>query len=299
MFHIIYEMYHNYDILWYMGPLGFLGIGSKTTPYLTSLQPIWAEGWGGGGDWAAVESRRAPSTGESELHGERGTIPWWGRPCVPRSKPGCGSAHKTVQKGGGYPQGGRYCCVPCAGWMRRGQWRVPFGEERRKGRCNLRTCALVLKGFIVFQQMRWTMLKGAGLPPSRGYPAPTPPPARHRRVAHRWVGCSCQLPSGEAAGRDDKPELDLTSHTSYGNLAARGLLEPCKELTLRTPWVSFSLRNKLVKIQNRIQPRSCKYWEVSLWKQKSNCGISFPQIRPGRDHSDLLLSISVEELTGR
>ena len=36
--------------------------------------------------------------------------------------------------------------------MRRGQWRVPFGEERRKGRCNLRTCALVLKGFIVFQQ---------------------------------------------------------------------------------------------------------------------------------------------------
>ena len=82
------------------------------------------------------------STGESELHGgERGTIPWWGRHCVPPPNQAVGVLTKRFRKvEGARREGGTAVCPVPAEWGE-GSGGCLFG--RREGRADA-TCAPVL-----------------------------------------------------------------------------------------------------------------------------------------------------------
>lgn len=125
--------------------------------------------------------------GQSEGHSERTALPWRGRCCSPSLSNHSGSAHIMIQ---GVPVRRGGCCWSALCLLQWGNGRGDeFGRGGREGqRCSLHSYHLVLQGCMGLQQVKWTLLKMAGLEPPGWYLAPLylPPLPHHQKAA--WQG---------------------------------------------------------------------------------------------------------------
>lgn len=201
--------------------------------------------------------------GQSGGHSERTALPWQGRCCSPSLSNHSGNANIMIQ---GVPARRGGCCWSALCLLQWGNGRGDeFGRGGREGqRCSLHSYHLVLQECIGLQQVKWTLLKMAGLEPPGWYVAPLhlPPLPYHQKAAWQSGTVAArgwrkvQLVAGDGGG----VQMIHWSRTSYP-IHLLGILDlevpwnPTKTPQSALPhwghwqWVSASLRKKLVKIQ--------------------------------------------------